>query len=55
MPLDSLLKEWSGEENASFWSRSALALDPRWEEVRLVAAAVLAQLPDEQRAIGRSA
>ena len=54
VPLDSLLEKWSGEENADFWARSALKLDPRWKEVRQVAAAALARLPDEERAIGRS-
>ena len=55
VPLDDLLQKGSGEENAEFWLRSSLANDPRWREVRRVAAEALARLPDEQRAIGRSA
>ena len=54
-PLDGLLARWSGEENADFWQRDALVGDPRWEQVRLAAAEALARLPDEVRAVGRSA
>jgi hypothetical protein len=53
-PIDLLLSQWSGEENADFWRRQALFHDPRWAEVRACAARILATLPDEERAIGRS-
>ena len=54
-PLDELLLHWSGQENADFWEREALFHDSRWAEVRACAAGALARLPDEQRAVGRSA
>jgi hypothetical protein len=54
-PLDRMLSEWSGQENAPFWQRAALFHDARWKEVRACAARVLAGLPDEERMIGRSA
>lgn len=49
MPVDELLRHWSGEGNSSFWRREALFDDPRWGEVRAHAAAALAQLPDDER------
>lgn len=52
MPLDSLLRKWSGEENIDFWIRSALFDDPRWDEVRAVAKRALDQLPKEARELG---
>ena len=54
-PLGALLSQWSGEENADFWTREALFDDARWTEVRACAARALAHLPDEARATGRSA
>jgi hypothetical protein len=54
-PLDELLLRWSGDENADFWEREALFHDSRWAEVRACAVWILARLPDEARAIGRSA
>jgi hypothetical protein len=54
-PIDLLLTQWSGHKNADFWRRAALFYDPRWAEVRVCAARSLARLPDEERAIGRSA
>ena len=54
-PLDRLLSELSGQENAEFWRREALFEDPRWELVGTCAAQSLLRLPDEKRAIGRSA
>ena len=54
-PLDDLLRKWSGQDNADFWRREALYDDPRWGEVRSLAAFALTQLPEEQRAVGRSA
>ena len=53
--IDLLLTRWSSEENADFWRRDALFHDPRWVEIRSCAARILARLPDEERAIGRSA
>lgn len=41
-PLDRMLKQLSGTENASFWTREALWSDPRWEEVRAIARRALA-------------
>lgn len=38
---------WGDTNN--FWDRKALFVDPRWREVRAMAAQVLAQLPDELR------
>lgn len=54
-PLYDLLTRLSGQHNADFWRREALASDPRWDEVRKYAEAALRLLPDEVRAIGRSA
>lgn len=54
-PLDELLEKWSGKQNSDFWRREALFHDARWEEVRSIASCALAQLPDEERAVGRSA
>lgn len=54
-PLDLLLEQWSGQENADFWRREALFHDPRWVQVRACAARALARLPDEERATGPSA
>jgi hypothetical protein len=36
-------------DDANFWDRKALFYDPRWREVREMAARVLDQLPDELR------
>ncbi|MAO96395.1 MAG: hypothetical protein CL803_08495 [Citromicrobium sp.] len=55
LPLDSVLEKWSGQENADFWVRPALFSDPRWQVIRDLASAALAQLPDEKRAVGWSA
>ena len=55
VPLDELLTKWSGPEKAGFWQRDALFDDARWEEVRACAARALVELPDEERAVGRSA
>lgn len=55
LPLDELLARWSGPEKAGFWQRGALFNDARWEEVRACASLALASLPDEERAVGRSA
>ena len=49
-PLDALLDRWSGHENADFWTREALFLDARWDEVRHCARQALASLPEEERA-----
>jgi hypothetical protein len=54
-PLHELLDRWSGPEKAGFWGRDALFSDVRWDEVRACAAGALARLPDEERAVGRSA
>jgi hypothetical protein len=54
-PLDELLGKWSGQQNADFWRREALFDDPRWAAVRACATRILEQLPNEDRAIGRSA
>lgn len=54
-PLDELLTELSGKQNASFWRRESLDDDERWNEVRSLAGQALAQLPQEERAVGRSA
>lgn len=51
-PLDDLLAQWSGQENADFWRREALFHDPRWAEVRTCAARALERLPDEARGRG---
>jgi len=40
--LDGFLNEMSGPSHTDFWSNEALSSDPRWEEVRLLAKAVLA-------------
>ncbi|MDX2208883.1 MAG: hypothetical protein SFV20_00840 [Sphingopyxis sp.] len=53
-PLDEMLAEWSSQDNADFWRRDALFVDPRWAEVRSCASRALAQLPDEVRSVGRS-
>lgn len=53
-PLDALLAEWSGQENADFWRGEALFHDARWAEIRACAARTLARLPDEERATGRA-
>ena len=55
LPLDELLRKWSGLGKADFWQRDALFSDARWEDVRACAAHALAKLPDEERAVGRSA
>lgn len=39
--LDSFFNEMSGPSHTDFWSNEALSSDPRWEEVRLLAKAVL--------------
>lgn len=54
-PLDELLNAFSGSDDASFWQRDALFHDTRWEAVRACAANAMAELPDEERAVGRSA
>lgn len=54
-PLDELLTELSGKQNASFWRRESLNSDERWNNVRSLAAEALAQLPEQERAVGRSA
>ena len=54
-PLDELLTRWCGPDNADFWQREALFRDARWADVRACAAQALARLPDEKRAVGRSA
>jgi len=48
-PLEALLDQWSGEQNADLWRREALWQDPRWEQVRQCARQVLSQYPDEER------
>lgn len=54
-PVDTMLGDLSGKHHAAFWERNALADDPRWEQVRVLAAAALKKLPIESRAVGRSA
>ena len=54
LPLNDLLSQLSGEQNADFWRREALHQDERWDEVRLLARSALDCLPSETRAIGRS-
>lgn len=54
-PLDGLLTELSGEQNAPFWRREALVDDERWKEVRSLAGKALAQLPEEERPVDQSA
>jgi len=44
---DFVNSHW-GDDN-SFWDRKTLFVDPRWREVRAMAAEVLDQLPDELR------
>jgi hypothetical protein len=39
--LDAYLAALSGMEHAEFWTDAALVSDPRWEEVRTLATAVL--------------
>jgi hypothetical protein len=39
--LDAYLEALSGMEHAEFWTDAALVSDPRWEEVRTLAVAVL--------------
>jgi hypothetical protein len=53
-PLDHLLTQLSGEDNADFWRREALDADARWADVRALARSALSGLPDEERATGRS-
>ena len=45
---DHFLAYWQPED-ATFWNREALFDDPRWQDVRALARAVLNQLPDEKR------
>ena len=54
-PLDEALRALSGERNASFWRREALYDDKRWDGIRILATSALAKLPEEVRAVGRSA
>lgn len=54
-PLDDLLTKLSGDHNANFWRREALDEDARWNDVRALAKSALSGLPDEERAVGRSA
>jgi hypothetical protein len=51
-PLDELLEQLSGAQNADFWRRQALWDDPRWQQVRECAALVLSHYPDEERPSG---
>ncbi len=53
--FDDALTAMSGERNASFWRREALHDDERWNGIRILAASALAELPEEARAVGRSA
>jgi len=53
--LDEALTSISGGRNASFWRREALRDDERWDGIRMLAASALAKLPEEVRAVGRSA
>jgi len=39
--LDAYLEALSGMDHAEFWTDAALVSDPRWEDVRTLAAAVL--------------
>jgi hypothetical protein len=39
--LDSFLEALSGMDHAEFWTDAALESDPRWEEARPLAAAIL--------------
>ena len=39
--LDAYLAALSGTEHAEFWTDAALVSDPRWEELRILADAVL--------------
>lgn len=48
-PLDEMLREWSGQSNADFWTREALFTDQRWDQVRLCAQNALPVFPDEVR------
>jgi hypothetical protein len=48
-PLGELLRGWSGQHDADFWTREALFADPRWQEVRRCARRALAAFPDEER------
>ncbi|RYD66947.1 MAG: hypothetical protein EOP58_04310 [Sphingomonadales bacterium] len=54
-PLNTMLGDLSGKQHADFWLRNALADDPRWVEVRALAAAALKKLPIESRDVGMSA
>lgn len=42
LPLDQILKQWSGPVHADFWRRDALWSDPRWDDVRSLAKKALA-------------
>ena len=42
LPLDAILKQWSGQSHADFWKREALWSDPPWDDVRSVAKKALA-------------
>jgi hypothetical protein len=54
-PVHTMLGDLSGQHNADFWRRNALADDRRWEQIRTLAGAALKKLPMEGRAVGRSA
>ena len=47
--IDLLIAQYQQEHDPVFWRREALFDDPRWQNVREVAAQALAQLPDEAR------
>lgn len=48
-PLNDIFDAYWKPENPIFWAREALFNDPRWQEVRGLAARVLSQLPNELR------
>lgn len=60
--LDDYLSELSGSQNEAFWIEPiALAVDPRWQQVRDLASAALAafrwpaEAPERERAVNVSA
>lgn len=48
-PLDQMLKRFCKQGDKAFWEREALFADPRWEDLRRCASAIISNLPDEQR------
>lgn len=51
-PLEELIERYCESDSAKPWDQedeAALFTEPRWAEIRHVAAAILAQLPAEER------